>query len=241
MIRIILVDDEELARDRLRSMLKVYPHVQIIGEAGDGEQAIEMILEREPDLVFLDIQMPGCSGIEVAASLPAERPQIIFCTAYDQYAIEAFELHAADYLLKPVSRARLARALEKVMAGTGEESSLEGAVSGMMPNRFLGKRKNRFYVIPLEEVLYFGSEGGLTQMWTRKQYFWMEPTLNELEKRLERGGFFRISRQALVNLDEIAQVIPLIGGHGMIKLSNGKELQVSRRRMKPLIERLERE
>ena len=113
MIRVLLVDDEQPARDRLRQLLAPHDDVEIVGEAEDGESAIEKILEVAPRLVFLDIQMPGCSGIEVAASLAAPRPQIVFCTAYDEYAVDAFELHAVDYLLKPVNRARMGKALDR--------------------------------------------------------------------------------------------------------------------------------
>ncbi|MEJ2081587.1 MAG: response regulator [Acidobacteriota bacterium] len=108
-IRTLIVDDEELARDRLRSLLTPFPDVEVVGEAEDGEEAVEKISTLKPDLVFLDIQMPGCTGIDVAASLPAGKPVVIFCTAYDQYAIDAFEVRAVDYLLKPVARLRLAR------------------------------------------------------------------------------------------------------------------------------------
>jgi DNA-binding LytR/AlgR family response regulator len=238
-IKTVLVDDEGLARDRLKSLLRDYSYIKIVGEAEDGEQAIEVISDTKPDLVFLDIQMPGCSGIEVAASLSQGKPKVIFCTAYDQYAIDAFELHATDYLLKPVSRARLRKAIDKIKVKTGDEAAVEQTLSHVVPTRFLGKRANRFHVIPIDSVLYFWSEGGLTQMWTKEQFYWMEPALNELEKRLEMGGFYRLSRQALVNLDKVLEVIPLIGGHGQVKLTNKKELSVSRRRMKNLIERLE--
>ena len=117
MIRALLVDDEQPARDRLRRLLGEVPDVEIAGEAEDGERAMEEIARLVPDVVFLDIQMPGCTGMEVAASLASPRPHIIFCTAFDQYAVDAFELSAVDYLLKPINRARLARALDRVRAG----------------------------------------------------------------------------------------------------------------------------
>ena len=117
MIRALIIDDEQAARDRLRQLLSAISDIEIIGEAEDGEEAIAKIGEMEPDLVFLDIQMPGCSGLEVAASLVAPRPSIIFCTAYDEYAVDAFELHAVDYLLKPVNRARLEHAIQRVRPG----------------------------------------------------------------------------------------------------------------------------
>src|SRR5688572_27031843 len=116
MIRTLLIDDEQPARERLKQLLAAHPDVEVVGEAGDGIEAAEQIAELTPDLVMLDIQMPGASGLDVAASLGQPRPAVIFCTAFDQYAVDAFELSAIDYLLKPVNRARLASALDRVRA-----------------------------------------------------------------------------------------------------------------------------
>src|SRR3954454_19807948 len=126
MMRALLVDDEAPARERLRRLLGEVPDVEIAGEAEDGERAMAEIARLAPDVVFLDIQMPGCTGMEVAASLPSPRPHIVFCTAFDEYAVDAFELSAVDYLLKPVNRARLARALDRVRGGQRPD---EGAVT----------------------------------------------------------------------------------------------------------------
>src|SRR5215218_4402948 len=128
MIRALLVDDEQPARERLRQLLSAHPDVEVVGEAEDGVQAAERIAEVAPDVVFLDIQMPGASGLDVAASLGQPRPFVIFCTAFDQYAVDAFELSATDYLLKPVNRARLAAALDRVRAATaipGRDRAIE--------------------------------------------------------------------------------------------------------------------
>lgn len=238
----LIVDDEEPARDRLRSLLQAHPDIEIVGEAEDGEQALDKIGELSPDLVFLDIQMPGCGGMEVVDSLPSPRPLVIFCTAFDQYAVDAFELNAVDYLLKPVSRARLASALERIRQATpGEvEERLEKAVrsANAVPERFLGKRGSRYAVIQRRETLYFASEEGLTKLVTRDQEYWIQPTLSDLEKRLG-PEFFRISRAVVVNLRAVREVIPLIGGYGEVALVNGGRLEVSRRRFKPLLETLE--
>jgi DNA-binding LytR/AlgR family response regulator len=134
----------------------------------------------------------------------------------------------------------LAQAIERARGPGDEDTGIEEAVRSAPPARFLGKRGNRYKVIPRKTVLYFSSEGGLTQLWTAEKYYWMEPALTELEDRLDDAGFFRISRQALVNLSLVEEVIPLIGGHGQVKLANGKVLDVSRRRMRPLIEQLEK-
>ena len=242
-IRVLLVDDEHLARERLRRMLAAHPQLEIVGEAEDGEQAIGKIVELEPDLVFLDIQMPECSGLEVAASLPSPRPNIVFCTAFDEYAVDAFELHAVDYLLKPVNRARLAKAVDRVSASrdsTDPDTAIDraGREAGNYPSRFLAKRGARFCVVPRGEVLCFVSEEGLTTLQTAKHHLWMQPSLSDLEERLDPDGFFRISRSAIVNLDAIDEVLPGTSGQAEVQLTNGQQLEVSRRRFKALIDKL---
>jgi two-component system LytT family response regulator len=242
-IRVLLVDDEQLARERLRRMLAAHPRLEIIDEAEDGEQAIGKIVELEPDLVFLDIQMPECSGLEVAASLPSPRPNIIFCTAFDEYAVDAFELHAVDYLLKPVNRARLAKAVERV-SKSKPSADLDIAIdragreAGNYPSRFLAKRGARLCGVPRNQVLCFVSEEGLTTLQTAKHHLWMQPSLSDLEERLDPEGFFRVSRSAIVNLDAIDEVLPGVGGQAEIQLTNGRMLEISRRRFKALIDKL---
>jgi two-component system LytT family response regulator len=239
MIRVLLVDDEELARDRLRRLLSEVADVTVVGEAADGAEAMERIAELSPDVVLLDIQMPGCTGLEVAASLAEPRPHVIFCTAYDRYAIDAFELHAVDYLLKPVSRARLHTALERVRAG-GAAAPLVPAVHAAVPmKRFLGRKGNRYRVVPAGEVLCFLSEDGLTKLQAADgHHYWIPPTLNDLEARIDPAQFFRISRAAIVNLDAVHELIPLDGGQGEVTLKDGTRLEVSRRRFRDLTERL---
>jgi len=244
MIRTLLVDDEQPARERLRGMLRTFGDLEVVGEAEDGEQAIERILDLKPDLVFLDIQMPGCTGMEVAASLASPRPRIIFCTAFDEYAVEAFELHAVDYLLKPVSRTRLEKAVERVRRlpdpERDEAIGRTGRVPGAYPTRFLAKGSSRYRVVPGKDVLWFSSEGGLTRLQTAERHYWMGPTLADLEGRLDPSRFLRVSRSAIVNLDAIGEVIPLPGGQGEIRLANGTRLEVSRRRFQELVDRLSR-
>lgn len=238
-IKTLIAEDEEPARDRLRQLLSDHPDIEIVGEAGDGAEAIESIVRLSPDLVFLDIRMPGCSGMEVAASLPSPRPRIVFCTAYEEYAVDAFEMHALDYLLKPVTRARLSRTIERVRKGVGDEDEARlslGVREGSQGNvRFLVRRGEKFQVIPAAQVLFFASRDGISKLFTRQGEYWMDPTLTDLEKRLDPGTFFRVSRSALVQLDAIQEVIPLIGGHGQVKLASGHRLEVSRRRMKDLL------
>lgn len=232
-LRILLVDDEEPARERLRSLLGGREGIEIVGEAVDGHEAMERITELAPDAVFLDIQMPGCSGIDVAASLAEPRPRIVFCTAYDDYAVDAFELHAIDYLLKPVNRARLDKTLERLRGSDGGNTIERTA--GRFPSRFLAKRGTKFFVVPSSEVLYFVSEGGQTRLETADGHYWMQPTLTELEGRLDPERFFRISRGALVHIDHAREVRPTFGGQGEVLMANEALLPVSRRRFKTLL------
>jgi two-component system LytT family response regulator len=242
-MRVLIVDDEQLARERLRLLLGASDDIQIVGEAEDGQQAIERIRELQPDLVMLDIQMAGCSGIDVASSLPSPRPKIIFCTAFDQYAVDAFELCAVDYLLKPVNRARLSHAIERARTlSTAELDTNVNRVTQQMrmaPSRFLGRRGSRCVVIPQREVVYWGLDGGLTKLYAASQSYVMETALSELERRLDSAVFCRISRSAIVNLDYVGEVDLLVGGYGEALLKNGVRLEVSRRRVRILMAKLE--
>jgi two-component system LytT family response regulator len=167
---------------------------------------------------------------------------VVFCTAYDQYAVDAFELHAVDYLLKPISRTRLAQALDRVrtLSAAVRENALDGAARsrGMGPTRFLVKSAAKYLVVGEARVLYFSSEGGLTRLVADGAQYWMDPTLNELEQRLDPARFFRVSRAALINLNAVAEVHPLPGGSGEVLLKNGQRLEVSRRRFHGLLESL---
>jgi two-component system LytT family response regulator len=242
-MRVLIVDDEQPARERMRSLLAVFPDVEIAGEAADGEEALQCIADLKPDVVFLDVQMPGPSGIEVAASLRAPRPRIIFCTAFDQYAVDAFELSAVDYLLKPVNRGRLAQAMNRVRSLSAEV--LDGNIDSALrrpraaATRLLARVGSRCIVIAQKDMVYFGSEGGLTTLYTANRHYVMDPTLNDFERRLDPAVFFRISRAALINLDWVATVDTLAGGFGEVALKNGVRLEVSRRRLKILLSELE--
>ena len=238
-----MVDDEEPARTRLRQLLAALPAVEVVGEAEDGVQAIERIAALTPDLVLLDIQMPGCSGLEVAASLARPRPAIIFCTAFDQYAVDAFELHAVDYLLKPVNRARLGAAIARVGDGLGNDRDrrLDQAARqpGLAPARFLARKGARFRVVPRQDVVAFTFQEGLTRLHTASEQLWMQPTLAALARRLDGGSFVQVSRTAIVSLDAVREARPFPDGTGAVTLSNGLTLPVARRRWRVLLERIE--
>jgi two-component system LytT family response regulator len=246
MIRTLLIDDEQPARDRLKQLLSAHADIAVVGEAGDGIEAAERIAEHAPDLILLDIQMPGASGLDVAASLGQPRPSVIFCTAFDQYAVDAFELSALDYLLKPVNRARLAAALDKVRASTSKmtgarDRALEKLTqtAGLAPTRFLARRGARFRVVPANEVVAFTFVDGITHLRTATEQLSMQPTLASLARRLDPAQFFQVSRSAIVRLDAITEAKPFSDGTGEIILSNGQTMIVARRRWRELLDRLE--
>ena len=244
MIRALLVDDEQPARERLRQLLSVHPDVEIAGEAEDGVQAVERIAEVGPDVVFLDIQMPGASGLDVAASLGQPRPFVIFCTAFDQYAVDAFELSATDYLLKPVNRARLAAALDRVRQKPSvrdQERGLDVSArrEGLTPTRFLARRGSRFRVVPRADVVAFTFDEGVTRLLTATEQLSMQPTLAALARRLDEEHFCQISRTVIVHLDGVREARPFPDGTGEVLLANGQTVPVARRRWKILMERLE--
>lgn len=241
-LRTLLVDDERPARDRLRQLLAGRDEVEIVGEAEDGVQAIERIQELMPDLVLLDIQMPGCNGLEVAASLGRPRPAIVFCTAFDQYAVDAFEVHAIDYLLKPVNRARLHAALDRVQdraAGTDRELDRASRAEPLSPSRFLARYGARFRVVSRSDVVAFTFHDGLTRLHTASEQLTMQPTLAALARRLDTATFLQVSRGAIVNLDAVREAKPYPDGTGDVIMTNGLVLPVTRRRWRVLMERLE--
>ena len=243
MIRVLIVDDEAPARARLRQMLAAHADIEIAGEAETGVQAMELTRQMAPDLLLLDIRLPGCSGIDVAACLPHPRPAVVFCTAFEEHAVDAFELHAVDYLLKPVTRARLAQALDRVrsLAPVDRESAIDRAVQSQRkgPARFLVKSGTHYLVVSETKVLYFSSVGGFTQMVAEGGQYWMDPSLNELEARLDASRFLRVSRATILALNAVAEVHPMPGGSGEVVLKAGQRLEVSRRRFHDLLHALD--
>lgn len=242
-IRTLIVDDEQPARDRLRQLLSAHADVEVVGEAEDGVQAIEAVSALSPALVLLDIQMPGSSGLEVASSLAHPRPAIVFCTAFDQYAVDAFELQAVDYLLKPVTRARLQAALDRVRGGAprAEDRAVDrlSRSAGMTPTRFLARKGNRYRVVPLADVTAFSFDEGLTRLHTATEQLWMQPTLAALARRLPPTAFAQVSRAVIVRLDAIREARPMSEGTGQVTLEGGATFPVSRRRWRLLMEKLE--
>jgi two-component system LytT family response regulator len=239
-VRTLIVDDEPLARDKLRAFLARHPGFDLVGEAGDGLTAARQIDELSPDLVLLDIQMPELDGFEVLAAVEREPlPYIIFVTAYDHYAVQAFEVGAIDYLLKPVAPDRfdqaLARARNQMDRGTGDLADrLARALEQVAParprvERFLVKEQGRSHFVPAAEVEWIEAAGNYLKLHTGGVLHLVRATMKEIESRLDPARFARIHRTAIVNLDRIQYLEPWSHGDQLLVLKTGEKLTLSRR------------
>jgi len=246
-MRVLIVDDEAPARDRLKRLLADIEGIELIGEAASGIQAVEMIEEKGPDLVLLDIQMPGLDGFEVIEAL-AEPPPVIFVTAYDEYAIRAFEVNALDYLLKPFSRERLAKAIHRAQEALAEEQDFAArlgplleslAAQGQYLARLAVRDHDRIRVLDIDEVDWIGIEGEQVMVHVGDRAYPIRRTLAELEARLDPACFFRAHRSAIVNLDRVREVIPWFKGTHKLRLTTGAEVDLSRARARALRRLLE--
>ena len=223
-MRALVVDDEPLARRELRRLLGAFPGVQVVGEAGNIDEARVRIEELSPDVVFLDIQMPGGTGFDLLAQLDRV-PQIVFTTAYDQYAVKAFDVNALDYLLKPIEPERLATAMQKIQSASRQRTNTQNA-----PLEQLFVRDGpRCWFVPLREVSLFSAEGNYVRMQWGKERPLLGRSLTTLEEKLDAKAFFRANRSQIVNLDFIQQVDLGEGGRLHVQLRDGPEIEVSRR------------
>jgi DNA-binding LytR/AlgR family response regulator len=245
-IRTLIVDDEAPARQRLKRNLVRLEAVELIGEAEDGVHAVEMIEALSPDLVLLDIQMPGLDGFGVVEAL-AEPPAIIFVTAYDQYAIRAFEVHALDYLLKPYSKNRLAQAIERARQAldAGEDLGaqlrplLEGlAAEGRYLTRLAVRDRDCIRVLDADAVDWIGITEEQVLVHVGDRAYPVRRTLADLEARLDPQRFFRAHRSAIVNLDRVQEIIPWFKGSHLLRLTTGAEVDLSRAQARVLRQRL---
>lgn len=232
-MKVLVVDDERRARERLTRLLAAMPGVEVMGEASSGVGALEAISKTQPDAVFLDIQMPELSGFDVLTALPpAGRPMIVFVTAYDRYALQAFEVSAVDYLLKPVTPAAVARALDR-LRDRGAQSRLTQLVTHLDHSqpiaRVVGKRQHQFHVLSVESIEAFLSEHDVVFAATATERFIIEKSLRELETLLDPQRFTRVHKQAIVNLDRLSVVEPVASGGAVARLMSGRTIEVSRR------------
>lgn len=239
-ITALIVDDEPLARERIRSLLAKEPDIAIVAECADGEEAVAAIQQHAPDLLFLDVQMPEMNGFEVLDSLGAERlPVVIFVTAYDQHALKAFEAHALDYLLKPFKQSRFKQAVQRAREQLANQQA--GAVSQRLLE-LLGERKpeaahltrlavrvnDRVIFVKTDEIDWIEAAGNYLVVHAGKESHIVRETMTALETKLAPGRFLRISRSTIVNADRIKELQPLFHGEHVVVLRDGKQLTMTR-------------
>lgn len=251
-IKTLIVDDEPIARDRVRRMLREENDIEIIGECGNGKEAVKFINENKPDLVFLDIQMPEMTGFEALQKInPNNTPAIVFVTAYDQYAIQAFDVHALDYLLKPFNRERFKRAIERAReqiekTTTGKiDERLASLLADLTTSkkyleRLVVKSVGRVFFLRTEEVDWIEAAGNYAKLHVGREGHLIRETMNGLESKLNPDKFLRIHRSTLVNIDRIKELNPLFSGDYTVMLKNGTELTLSRNYRDRLLELFEK-
>jgi two-component system LytT family response regulator len=241
-VKTLVVDDERPARERLKRLLAKDPRIELLGEAADGETAIEQIETLQPELVFLDIQMPGMTGFDVLrlvqqTDLP---PKVIFVTAHDEYAVKAFELAATDYLLKPYSEERLAQAIDRVIEQPPQDSEIileqlqTDSYVARLPVRFM----NRIKLLDVSRIAYITSEHRVNQVYTADgERHWTPEALDQLARRLDPSQFFRIHRSSLINLSAEFEIEPWEDGRLKIRFESGALLTAARGPAQELRER----
>lgn len=232
MHKAVIIDDERLARAELKKLLQDFPEVEVVGEASNAAEGLEKIESLSPDLIFLDIQMPGKTGFDMLTELE-RAPHVIFTTAYDEYALKAFEVNALDYLMKPVETKRLADALQKVQQA--EEKELAAAVAGISrgllteSDQVFVKDGERCWFVKLAEVRLFESVGNYAKVFFGTNKPLILKSLNALEERLDEKTFFRANRKHIVNLRMIDKIEPYFNGGLLLELQGGEKIEVSRR------------
>lgn len=223
-MKAMIIDDEPPARRELRRLLADFPWIEVVGEAGNVDQAEAMVASLTPELLFLDIQMPGGSGFDLLDRLE-ELPQVIFTTAYDQHAVRAFEVDALDYLLKPIDPARLAEALGRAKSAQAARTTQSGAVL----QQIFVRDGSRCWFVPLRDVRLLSSEGNYIRLSWGKEKPLLGRALAALERRLDPNRFFRANRQQIINLDFIENVELGVNGRLHAQLRDGPEVEISRR------------
>jgi len=231
-MRAIIIDDERLARAELRKLLQDFPEVEVVDEAANAEEGIEKIEAQNPDLIFLDIQMPGKTGFDMLSSLE-KSPNVIFTTAYDEYALKAFEVNALDYLLKPVEPKRLADAIQKLHFSEAREVMPNGEhINRSMlteNDQVFVKDGERCWFVKLNDIRLFESVGNYAKVFFATNKPLILKSLNALEERLDEKMFFRANRKHIVNLRMIDKIEPYFNGGLLLELKGGEKIEVSRR------------
>ena len=229
-MRALLIDDERLARTGLRRLLAAHPEVEIVGEAANADEAEERIRETQPELLFLDVQMPGRNGFELLANL-SHQPAVIFTTAFDEYAFRAFEISAVDYLLKPIDAPRLAQALRRLR----QQPAPEALPPPGRPRRLgehdqvLLRDGDSCWFVKMQDIRVFESEGNYTRVYFAAERPLLPRSLNNLEERLDPQMFFRASRQHIINLRCVERIEPWFSGGLLAHMAGGLKIEMSRR------------
>jgi two-component system LytT family response regulator len=238
-IRTLIVDDEPLARRGVRSFLADETDVEVVGECGDGAEAVKLIGQLRPHLVFLDVQMPRLNGFKVLEALPADQmPVVIFTTAHDEHAIRAFEVSAVDYLLKPFKPARFKKALQRAReqlrarTNTGADPQLTALLANLKSNaagglRILVKSPDRILFLQAAEIDHIEAAGNYLVLHTAKERHVVRDTMTEMEARLASAGFMRLNRSTIVNLDRIRELQPMAAGEFCVILKTGVRLNMT--------------
>ena len=243
-MRVLVVDDEDLARARIKELLADIPGVEVAGEAENGLRAVELVGELEPDVVILDIQMPGMDGFEVVEAL-TRVPLVIFATAFDEYAIKAFEVNSVDYLLKPISRERLGEAIERARSLLDDAPQLDDQMTrlaGIIRSREVRRlpvvKGKRIVLVDIDDIVWIGVEDELVFVHTASEKYMMNTTMAELESRLDPCVFFRSHRSSIVNLNHVKEIVPWFSGKYKIVVDDEtkSELVLSRARARGLRE-----
>jgi len=235
-LRALIVDDEPIARRRLKTLLKGEPDIEVVGEAEDGESALAAIRRLRPEVAFLDVQMPGLDGFDVIELLKDEEcPAVIFVTAYDQYALRAFDVHAADYLLKPFERRRLRTAVARAAALARNAETprrlhalVDAVRSGQPLRRFLVRTPGRVYAVRVQDVESIEAAGHYLELRTAAGAHLIREPLAAIEPRLDAARFVRIHRSTIVNIDRIAELRPAFHGEYDVVLTSGRRVRCTR-------------
>ena len=230
-IKAIIVDDERLARNELKKLLEQHPEIEVVDEASNVDEGVEKIDITRPDLIFLDIQMPGKTGFDLLAELE-KAPRVIFTTAYDEFALKAFEVNALDYLLKPIDPLRLADAIQKLQSEMLlEQASLMGTSRGSLTeaDQVFVKDGEKCWFVKLSEIRLFESVGNYAKVYFSTYKPLILKSLNSLEDRLDERVFFRANRKHIINLHWIEKIEPYFNGGLIVELKGGEKIEISRR------------
>jgi two-component system, LytTR family, response regulator len=241
-MKALLIDDERLARSELRRLLAVHPQIEIAGEAADADAARERIAQLKPDLLFLDVQMPGEDGFALLESLEAPLPQVIFATAFDEFAVKAFEFNALDYLLKPVDPARLAAALAKLEAAPSSDEPAGDAAARterlQAQDKVFVRQGERCWFVEVRTIRLLESEGNYTRVHFDGAQPLLFRSLNAMEARLDGRMFFRANRRQVVNLEWVETIEPWFSGGLLVHIKGGPRVELSRRQAQAFREQM---